>query len=160
MLERYTIREFRPEDLDAVVNINRICLPENYPPFFFLEHYYENPKIFLVAEIGNTIVGYNMCRIEFGVSYIRGDFTKRGHIISIAVLAEYRGRGIGYNLMSEALKRLKECGATEVYLEVRVSNTPAIELYKKLGFKAHKIIKEYYRDGEDAYLMVKDLMEK
>ncbi|MEM4721056.1 MAG: ribosomal protein S18-alanine N-acetyltransferase [Candidatus Methanomethylicaceae archaeon] len=153
----YTIREFRPEDIDAVMTINKVCLPENYSPAFFLEHHYENPKIFLVAEADGKVVGYNMCRIEFGISNLRTAFAKKGHVISIAVMKEYRNRGIGYNLMIEGIKRVRECGATEIYLEVRVSNKPAIELYRKLGFKASRIIEAYYRDGEDAYLMVKDL---
>jgi len=153
----YIIREFKPEDLDAVVKINRICLPENYPPSFFLEHYYENPKIFLVAEINGNIIGYNMCRLEFGLSNISERLVKKGHIISIAVMEEFRRRGIGSKLIEEALKRLKECGASEVYLEVRISNYPAITLYRKMGFKAVRIIEGYYRDGEGAYLMVKEL---
>ncbi|MGQ9759171.1 MAG: ribosomal protein S18-alanine N-acetyltransferase [Candidatus Methanomethylicaceae archaeon] len=156
----YVIREFKPSDIDAVIMINKTCLPENYSPAFFLEHHYENPRVFLVAEVEGNVVGYNMCRIEFGISNFRTAFTKRGHVISIAVMRDYRKKGIGYNLMVEGMKRVHESGANEIYLEVRVSNKPAIELYKKLGFKASKIIEGYYRDGEDAYLMVKDLSER
>lgn len=155
--QSYIIREFRPEDLEAVVNINRICLPENYPPSFFLEHHYENPKIFLVAEYDGKIVGYNMCRLEYGISNINGKLARKGHIISIAVMFEYRRKGIGSKLIEEGLKRLKECGATEVYLEVRITNYPAIALYRKMGFRAIRIIEGYYRDGESAYLMVREL---
>ncbi|MGC8937009.1 MAG: ribosomal protein S18-alanine N-acetyltransferase, partial [Candidatus Methanomethylicaceae archaeon] len=116
-------------------------------------------RIFLVAEVDGKVIGYNMCRIEFGISNLRAAFAKKGHVISIAVMKEYRNRGIGYSLMMEGIKRVRECGATEIYLEVRVSNKPAIELYRKLGFRASRIIESYYRDGEDAYLMVKDLSE-
>lgn len=153
----YIIREFKPEDLDAVVKINRICLPENYPPSFFLEHHFENPRIFLVAEVDGNVVGYNMCRLEFGLSNVSERFVRKGHVVSIAVMAEYRRMGIGSKLLEEALKRLKECGASEVYLEVRTSNYPAINLYRKMGFKAIRTIEGYYRDGENAYLMVKEL---
>lgn len=153
----YIIREFKPEDLDVVVNINKICLPENYPPSFFLEHYYENPKIFLVAEINGKVVGYNMCRLELGLSNIGEKLVRKGHVISIAVMAEFRRMGIGSKLLEEALKRLKGCGASEVYLEVRITNYPAIALYRKMGFRVIKIIEGYYRDGESAYLMVKEL---
>jgi ribosomal-protein-alanine N-acetyltransferase len=153
---RFEIREFRPEDLDTVALINRVCLPENYSPSFFLEHYYENPKIFLVAEVDKKIVGYNMCRIEFGVSNVRTAFVKKGHVISIAVMQDYRGLGIGTALMERELAGVKEGGAREIYLEVRVSNNVAVGLYKKLGFKINKVSDAYYRDGENAYVMVKD----
>lgn len=153
----YVIREFKPEDLDAVVKINRICLPENYPPSFFLEHHYENPKIFLVAEIDGSVVGYNMCRLELGLSNVGEKLVRKGHVISIAVMTEYRRMGIGSKLLEEALRRLKECGASEAYLEVRITNYPAIALYRKMGFRAVRIIEGYYRDGESAYLMVREL---
>jgi ribosomal-protein-alanine N-acetyltransferase len=47
-------------------------------------------------------------------------------------------------------------GVDYVILEVRVSNTPAITLYKKLGFEIRDLLRAYYSDGEDGYLMVLD----
>jgi ribosomal-protein-alanine N-acetyltransferase len=55
----------------------------------------------------------------------------------------------------EAMKNVYD--AKEVYLEVRVSNTPAIRLYEKLGFKIVKVLEGYYSDGENAYLMAREL---
>ncbi|MEM3174225.1 MAG: ribosomal protein S18-alanine N-acetyltransferase, partial [Candidatus Bathyarchaeia archaeon] len=79
---------------------------------------------------------------------------KKGHIISIAVLPEHRRKGIGETLLKEALQSMMNYyGIKECYLEVRVSNTPAINLYKKVGFKIEKVIRGYYADGENAYLM-------
>ncbi|MEJ5293415.1 MAG: ribosomal protein S18-alanine N-acetyltransferase [Candidatus Methanosuratincola sp.] len=158
-MEKLTVREFRPEDLEAVVMINKVCLPENYSPDFFMEHHWENPRIFLVAQVGEKVVGYNMCRIEFGISNIKRDFAKKGHVISIAVLEGYRGIGIGQKLMEEGMKNVKESGASEIYLEVRQSNLPAIQLYRKLGFRAVRVLEGYYRDGENAYMMVANLEE-
>ncbi|MGB9880376.1 MAG: ribosomal protein S18-alanine N-acetyltransferase, partial [Anaerolineae bacterium] len=103
---------------------------------------------------------YNMCRIEFGISNIKRDFAKKGHVISIAVLEGYRGMGIGQKLMEEGMKNVRESGASEIYLEVRQSNLPAIQLYRKLGFRAVRVLEGYYRDGENAYLMVANLEEK
>jgi len=154
---KFIIREFRPQDLDAVVRINRLVLPENYPVFFFKIHHENFPKAFLVAEIEGRVVGYVMCRVETGHLFTRNAAGRQGHVISLAVLPEARRMGIGTSLMREALKNLHEVyGVDEYYLEVRVSNTPAINLYNKLGFKPHKVIKGYYRDGEDAYLMVRE----
>ncbi len=157
MAENVTIREFKPDDLESVMTINKVCLPENYSPGFFLEHFYENPRIFLVAEMGGRIIGYNMCRIEFGVSNLKTAFVRKGHVISIAVMEEHRGKHVGLRLMEEGMRRVKNEGASEMYLEVRASNRVAIEMYRKLGFRAGKSLEGYYRDGEDAYLMVSDL---
>ncbi|MDI9644370.1 MAG: ribosomal protein S18-alanine N-acetyltransferase [Candidatus Verstraetearchaeota archaeon] len=159
-MERFIIREFRPKDLESVIVINRVCLPENYSPDFFMEHHWENPKIFLVAEVDDKVVGYNMCRIEFGVSNLKREFVRKGHVISIAVMEGYRGLGIGFRLMEQGMKNVRESGATEIYLEVRQSNIPAIQLYRKLGFKAVRVLEGYYRDGENAYMMVASLVGK
>ena len=155
-MEEYKIREFKPEDLDAVVRINRENLPENYPSFFFKIHYENFPKAFIVAEANGKVVGYIMCRVETGKLYTRDGVGRQGHIVSLAVVPEMRRKGIGTSLMKRALEALYNVyKVDEYYLEVRVSNTPAISLYKKLGFKPAKVIRGYYLDGEDAYLMVK-----
>lgn len=153
MSNRYIIREFRKNDLELVIEINRKCLPENYAPWFFMEHHNQYPKAFLVAEYNGVVVGYIMCRVEYGFSNHKLGVCKKGHIISIAVLPEYRKKGIGESLLKEAMKALRAYQASEVYLEVRVSNEPAISLYKKLGFSTIRVLKAYYMDGEDAYCM-------
>jgi len=148
----FTIRKFRPEDLNQVIYINRTCLPENYSTYFFVDLYKNFPETFIVAEEDGQVVGYIMCRIESGFS--RFSLIKRGHVISIAVLPGYRRKGIGEALLREALQAMAtHYGVKECYLEVRISNTPAINLYRKIGFKIEKTIRRYYADGENAYLM-------
>lgn len=154
--------EVRPitseEELKKVIAINEVTLPEHYPYFFWYEHYELWRDIFLVAVVEGRIVGYNMCRIEVGIGHIKRGIVKQGHIVSIAVLPEYRRRGIATALMVSAMDSMKNrYGAAEAYLEVRVSNEPAIRLYEKLGFKKVRILKRYYLDGEDAYLMAREL---
>lgn len=152
MERKFTLRRFREEDLEQVIYINRTCLPENYSAYFFLELYVNYPETFIVAEVDNKVVGYVMCRIETGFSGF--SLIKKGHIISIAVLPNYRRMGIGEALLRSALKAMIEnYDVKECYLEVRISNTPAINLYKKLGFEIDRIIRGYYADGENAYLM-------
>jgi len=149
----FKLRDFRPEDLERVIFINRTCLPENYSRGFFLSLHKSYPDLFLVAERDGEVVGYIMCRIEGTIWRPR---LKRGHVISIAVLPEHRRKGIATALLKEALSRMAErYGASECYLEVRVSNTPAIRLYEKLGFKKTDVVPRYYLDGEDAYIMTK-----
>ncbi|BFH73286.1 ribosomal protein S18-alanine N-acetyltransferase [Sulfurisphaera javensis] len=158
--KEFKVRIARITDIDEIIKINRLALPENYPYYFFVEHLKEYEAAFYVAEVDGQIVGYIMPRIEWGFSNLKQlpSLVKKGHVVSIAVLEPYRRMGIGTALLQASLKAMKEVyGAEEVYLEVRVSNTPAINLYKKLGFKEVKILKHYYADGEDAYLMAAPL---
>ena len=74
------------------------------------------------------------------------------NILYIYVDKELRGNGYGKALFNEALKGIT-IKNYKVFLEVRVSNTIAINLYTKLGFKEYAIRKAYYSDGEDAILM-------
>jgi len=153
----FTLRPFEPRDLESVIYINRTCLPENYPPDFFLMHHREHPEAFLIAELNGMVVAYSMSRVEHGFSNFRRAFAKKGHVISIAVLPHARGMGIAEALMHRTLEALRKYGASEVYLEVRVSNEPAIRLYRKLGFKPVRRLHAYYVDGEDAWLMARPL---
>jgi ribosomal-protein-alanine N-acetyltransferase len=82
---------------------------------------------------------------------------KKGHVVSVAVLEEHQGKGVGTALMLEGINGIIIRKSDEIYLEVRVSNESAVQLYKKLGFIIKSRLKSYYRDGEDAFLMAKDL---
>ncbi|MCD6348786.1 MAG: GNAT family N-acetyltransferase [Candidatus Korarchaeota archaeon] len=158
MLQGYKIRPFRPEDLEEVERINRVFLPENYPSYFFIENYRRFPSSFLVAESeSGEVVGYVMCRVES--YYVRVATLLLGHVLSIAVSRRHRRKGIGKALMVEAERGLVSYGADAVYLEVRVSNEPAIKLYEGLSYRKLGVIPSYYADGEDAYLMYKMLDE-
>ncbi len=158
MLETYKLRKFSMSDLNAVIEINRVCLPENYSQFFYVDLYRRFPETFLVAEEDGKVVGYIMCRIEVGLGDI--GFTglrKKGHVVSVAVIPEHRKKGVGEALVSSAMESMKTYGAKQCYLEVRVSNDPAVNLYKKLGFEVTRTAQGYYADGEDAYVMTKKL---
>nr|MDO8110276.1 N-acetyltransferase [Candidatus Sigynarchaeota archaeon] len=154
MLNGISIRRCTRDELGIVMSINEKTLPENYPQFFYESIIERFPESFLVAEDlqTNQIVGYVMFRIERNLeSGLK--FIKKGHLVSIAVLKEYQGRKIGENMLIEGMKQVKNYGIDFYVLEVRLSNTIAISLYKKLKFIIEKTIPEYYRDGEDAYYM-------
>ena len=154
----YNLRLFQPSDLDGVIRINRNCLPENYSTAFFMNLFKRFPKTFIVAELNNEIVGYIMCRIETGIpSFKILGITKKGHVISIAVLPQHHRKGIGIRLIQAATKAMIEYKAKECYLEVRESNISAILLYKKLEFKHARTNRNYYADGEDAFVMALQL---
>lgn len=147
------------------MNINLKCLPENYSSQFFIELYENYPRAFIVAEAAAQIVGYIMCRVEHGISEFKrpilkhplSGITRKGHIVSIAVLPDYRHHGVGRELVTKAMEGLSWYGASEGYLEVRTTNKAAVNLYKKLGFKIVRKISGYYYDGADANVMARKL---
>jgi ribosomal-protein-alanine N-acetyltransferase len=151
-------RKFTTDDLGAVTHINQVCLPENYTDFFFIDLARRFPETFIVAEEDREVVGYIMCRIEAGLSnFGLGGLTKKGHVVSVAVMPEYRRRGIGEALVTKAIEGMRIYGAKQCYLEVRVTNEEAIGLYKKLGLEVTRTIRGYYADGEAAYVMSRKL---
>jgi len=150
----YVIRHCEESDLPTVIDINMAALPEHYSDYFFESILRELPDAFIVAELQSKIVGYIMCKIEFGFSNFRKlGFVKKGHVVSVAVLEDHRGKGLGKALMFEGINGVMHRKGDEIYLEVRVSNTGAIKLYEKLGFEIKSRLRSYYRDGEDAFLM-------
>lgn len=76
-----------------------------------------------------------------------------GHITNIAVHPDYRRKSIATTLINHFINYAKENNFEFVTLEVRESNTPAIECYKKLGFQEVGVRKKYYEHKEDALLM-------
>jgi len=140
------------------MHINQVCLPENYATYFFIDLYERFPETFIVAEENGEVIGYVMCRIETGLpDFGLFGIAKRGHVISIAVLPEHQRRGTGISLMNEAMAGMRLYKAKECFLEVRINNTPAVNLYKKLGFEVARVVHGYYADGEDAYVMHRKL---
>lgn len=105
-------------------------------------------SLWLVATDGETVVGY------IGSQTVLGE----ADIMNVAVSPQYRRRGIGEKLITSLELLLKE--EKDVYqltLEVRVSNEPAIALYKKLGFSQVGKRPNYYsHPKEDAYILRKE----
>ncbi len=150
----YIIRRCELSDLIPVMEINLKTLPEHYSDYFYESLLAEMPEAFLVAEDHGKLVGYIMCKTEYGFSNFKKlGFVKKGHVVSVAVLEEYRKKGLGSAIVEESIKGVKERRCDELYLEVRCSNNDAVRLYEKLGFFIKQRHKAYYRDGEDAFLM-------
>jgi len=146
-------------DIIPVMEINLKTLPEHYSDYFYESLLEELPEAFVVAEISGKIVGYIMCKMEHGFSNFKKlGFVKKGHVVSIAVMNEYRSKGFGSALVNESIKGVKIRQCSELYLEVRCSNNDAVRLYEKLGFSITQKLKAYYRDGEDAYVMAIDFV--
>ncbi len=79
-------------------------------------------------------------------------------LANLAVLPEVRGRGIGGALLDRLLSRARRGGVTAVFLEVRDTNEPALDLYRTRGFRQVGVRREYYeRPREDARILRLDL---
>jgi len=144
-------------DIIPVMEINLSTLPEHYSDYFYESLLEELPEAFIVAEISGKVIGYIMCKMEHGFSNFKKlGFVKKGHVVSIAVMDEHRGKGFGSTIVNEAINGVKIRQCSELYLEVRCSNNDAVRLYEKLGFSIIQRLKAYYRDGEDAYVMAID----
>lgn len=141
------IREFRRQDINRVLEIEQTSFKDPYPVNILMDIYNLGAG-FLVAQQDNIIEGYIIFWIRF---------ENEGHIISIAVDQNYRRKDVGSMLVETALKIFKRYNITQIKLEVRVSNTGAIEFYKDMGFAEKEVLKNYYEDLEDAVLMERDL---
>ena len=153
-LQGFNVRKAEPTDIPEIMRINLDTLPENYPEYFFRQILERYPEAFYVAETEGKVVGYIMCRMEGGISNFGLRWVRRGHIVSVAVLQEYRRQKLASELITNSMKSLETVyAAKEVILEVRVTNRAAVKLYDKLGYKRIRTLRTYYRNGEDAQLM-------
>lgn len=158
MQQTFKLRKFEPDDLQDVMQINRVCLPENYTDMFFIDLHERFPQTFIVAEEDNEVIGYIMSRIEVGISnFGLGGLVKKGHVVSIAVLPQGRRKGVASALIKGAMEGMCYYKAKQIFLEVRVTNEAGVNLYKKLGLEVTRTISGYYSDGENAYVMTKKL---
>lgn len=76
-----------------------------------------------------------------------------GHLHKIAVDQSARKQKIGYNFMMACVRDLLEHGLSGIYLEVATKNEAAIKLYEKCGIEVQRRVKNFYSNGDDAYIM-------
>ena len=116
-----------------------------------VEEFIENPLcVMLAAKDEDRLVGY------VGFYIVAEDCD----IANVAVTKSYRGQGIAISLINHAIDYAKSKNVSNMMLEVRESNTPAIKLYEKLGFATVGIRKNYYtQPKENALLMTKTINE-
>jgi len=149
LIQEIEIRKVQLSDLDEIYKIEQ----ENFIHCWskeFIQFNIQLPEYirkFYVAVKENKIVGYIVCWVS----------DKTAHIYNISVKKEVQNLGIGSCLLEYLLEELKKDGFKTVVLEVRKSNSKAINLYKKFGFAEVKVLPKFYPDGEDAIYMIKNL---
>lgn len=140
-----TIEDMRTEDIDPILEIEKVSFPSPWTRETFLTELKEkNSSHFLVAKSEGRVVGYAGFWLIFN----------EAHITNLAVHPGYRKKKIGERLIRLLLKLAVSKGAKRATLEVRPSNLTAQNLYKKFSFEIGGIQKGYYSDtGEDALVM-------
>ncbi len=142
------IRKAGTEDLDQILKIEQELFKGPWKKEDFLYELNGNPyAVFAVMENDGEIAGYADWWIMF----------EQAQLANIAVSRKYQNKGFGKLLLEEALNDAESRGCENMTLEVRVSNEAAIRLYEKNGFIIANKRRNYYEDGEDAWLMIKPL---
>jgi ribosomal-protein-alanine N-acetyltransferase len=142
------IRHMRKEDIQQVYEIERKSFPYPFGEVLITNIYFAAPELCFIIEFDKEMVGF-----------ILGGYVgleKQTHILSIAILENYRGLGLGKKILLHFLDRSALLGYTSTKLEVDVDNEGAIKLYEELGFEIVSRIRKYYQDNSDAFLMVKE----
>ena len=142
------IRKWEYKDILRISQIETECFPMEPWSFKMLASSFDSESFHgVLAEDGEEIIGYGGITVAAGTA----------DIANVAVTEPYRHSGVGTAIISELLKIASSLGAEKVFLEVRVSNSIAMELYLKSGFKGAYARTRYYSDGEDCLVMVKEL---
>lgn len=98
----------------------------------------------MVAEHQERIVGFMIYEL----------LKSQLHLLNFTVLETSRRQGVGSTMISKLIRKLEQQKRTEIRTEVRESNIAAQLFFKALGFRATKVLRDYYEDSsEDAYLM-------
>jgi len=135
--------------IDSVVEIENQSFPTPWTKSAFFHEIAANDFAhYIVALEGDKVAGYG------GMWVILDE----AHITTLAVNPAYRRQKIGSRLLYELIAEAGRRGCLRMTLEVRPSNLPALDLYRKTGFVSYGVRPGYYSDtGEDAVIMWKDL---
>ncbi|XP_057521409.1 uncharacterized protein LOC130801556 [Amaranthus tricolor] len=109
-----------------------------------------------LAYYSDICVGAIACRLEK-----RDDGAVRVYIMTLGVLAPYRGLGVGTKLLNHVLELSSKQNISEIYLHVQTNNDEAINFYKKFGFEITDTIQNYYTNisPPDCYVVTKHLSQ-
>jgi [ribosomal protein S18]-alanine N-acetyltransferase len=137
------IRDLAYADLPRVIAIERRAFPTPWSLAMFVLELSKSSGVCLAALHEGRLVGYLIC----------SRYDTVWHVMNVAVDIDRRHRGIASALLSRLYERVAD-GAARFTLEVRRSNSVAIHLYEREGFRAAGLRRRYYQDnGEDALVM-------
>ncbi len=108
-------------------------------------------NIFYVIKSKDKIVGYCIYYVKPAVS-LKG-FERQSVICSIATDKNFRSRGFAERLLRSSIEEMKVNGISSIFLYVNINNPPAIQLYKKIGFRVIKEVNNICGQKEKCYEM-------
>ena len=145
-LETITIRRMEPQDVDGIIAIEEKAYGDH-----------DWSKESFLNELNNELAYYYVLFNSEGilVGYAGSwNILDEAHITNIAISTDFRRRKYGEALLKRIIDDCYKEKIKYITLEVRVSNTPAINLYSKYGFTSFGTRKGYYQDNnEDAMIM-------
>lgn len=141
-----TIKPMTQADIDNVIAIEAASYGEHHwsKESFFNELSNELARYYCAFNDNGNLMGYA------GTWQI----LEEAHLTNIAVSPDFRRRKVAESMLAVVIDECRKNGIKYITLEVRVSNTPAINLYEKYGFKSLGTRKGYYQNNnEDALIM-------
>lgn len=140
-----TIRPFEFDDSRAILEMEEAIFSEPNPLLYAMIE--SRPmEGFIVAEENGELVGYLLGTL----------LMDEARILLIAVKDKHRRKGIGSRLVKEYVESVRG-RASMIRLEVRCNNLAAQTFYFKQGFRFIGLVNNYYRNGDNAYIMVKPM---
>jgi len=137
------IRRLTYADLPELITIERRAFPTPWSLAMFVLELSKPASVCLAALRDGQMIGFLIC----------SRYDTVWHIMNVAVDPDCRREGIASTLLTDLLRRIDGKGA-RFTLEVRESNTGAIDLYERFGFRVAGRRRRYYQDnGEDAVIM-------
>ncbi|MBC5668983.1 MAG: ribosomal protein S18-alanine N-acetyltransferase [Eubacterium sp.] len=134
------------DDIAQVAEIERQIFSIPWSEKAFRDSMESDNTIYIVAKENDNVAGYAGMYLSF----------EEGNITNVAVNPLSRRKGIGEKIVRDILNRAYEKGVRDVFLEVRETNSVAIALYEKIGFKEEGIRKNFYdKPRENALIMWK-----
>jgi len=147
-MDEISIREMQEDDVPQILTIENASFSTPWTEAAFLHEIHKPYALNLVLLVGKRLAGYLCLNFVFD----------EGHILNLAVHADFRRKGLATRLMQDGLIELKQKGCRFIYLEVRVSNQAAQSFYERFGFKTVGLRIKYYTNPiEDAVLMMRHL---
>jgi ribosomal-protein-alanine N-acetyltransferase len=146
---QFFARSMRHSDLDLVVRNEAAAYEQGWNKRIFVDCLRSGYQCWVLAN-KNQIVAHGVMSVAVGEC----------HLLTLCVHPDYQRQGYGRKLFRLLLERATKLDAKQCFLEVRVSNDPAIDLYRSMGFEQIGLRKAYYpgSDGrEDAIIMSREL---
>ena len=141
---RVHIRWMIRRDTPAVLNIEAASFENPWSEDELIRTLRHREVIGMVAELADEVVGVMIYELH----------KNRLHLIKFAVAPQARRQGIGSTMIEKLVSKLSHDRRNRIMLEVSESNLAALLFFKSQGFRAIKILRDYYEDTtEDAYLM-------